>query len=44
MKVIAKEARENPEIVKSAPHRTVVRRLDEVLAVRKPILKYSDLE
>src|SRR5690554_3940838 len=44
MKVIAKEARENQEIVKSAPHRTVVRRLDEVLAVRKPILKYSDLE
>lgn len=44
MKVIAKEARENPEVIKEAPHSTVVRRLDEVLAVRKPTLKYKDIE
>jgi len=43
MKQIAKEARENPEIVKTAPHTTIVRRLDEVLAARQPRLKYRDL-
>jgi glycine dehydrogenase subunit 2 len=38
---IAKEARENPEYVKSAPHTTVVGRLDEALAARKPNLRYK---
>ena len=38
---IAKEAEENPEIVQEAPHTTVVKRLDEALAARKPVLKYS---
>jgi glycine dehydrogenase subunit 2 len=38
---IAKEAEENPEIVQEAPHTTVVKRLDEATAARKPILKYS---
>lgn len=38
---IAKEARENPEIVQEAPHTTVVGRLDETLAARKPVLKYQ---
>lgn len=38
---IAKEAEENPEIIKTAPHNTPVRRLDEVKAARTPILKYS---
>jgi glycine dehydrogenase subunit 2 len=33
------ETRTNPDIVKSAPHNTPVRRLDAVLAARKPILK-----
>lgn len=37
---IAKEAEENPEIVQEAPHTTVVGRLDETKAARKPILKY----
>ncbi|MED4228642.1 aminomethyl-transferring glycine dehydrogenase subunit GcvPB [Neobacillus cucumis] len=37
---IAKEAEENPEIVQEAPHTTVVGRLDETLAARKPVLKY----
>ncbi|MDE3839563.1 glycine dehydrogenase (aminomethyl-transferring) [Bacillus methanolicus] len=37
---IAKEAEENPEIVQEAPHTTVVGRLDEALAARKPILRY----
>ncbi len=43
MKTIAKEAIENPELLKTAPHNTVVRRLDEATAARKPILKYQDI-
>ena len=38
---IAKEAEENPEIVQTAPHTTVVKRMDETLAARKPVLKYE---
>ncbi|MFZ7945373.1 MULTISPECIES: aminomethyl-transferring glycine dehydrogenase subunit GcvPB [Bacillaceae] len=38
---IAKEAEENPEVVQEAPHTTVVGRLDETMAARKPILKYQ---
>jgi glycine dehydrogenase subunit 2 len=38
---IAKEAEESPEMVTSAPHTTVVKRLDEVTAARKPVLKYE---
>lgn len=41
---IAKEAEESPEFVRSAPHRTVVGRLDEVTAARTPILRYSFAE
>ncbi|MCQ6278076.1 aminomethyl-transferring glycine dehydrogenase subunit GcvPB [Bacillus sp. EB600] len=38
---IAKEAEENPEIVQEAPHTTVLGRLDETTAARKPILRYQ---
>lgn len=38
---IAKEAEENPEIVQTAPHTTIVKRLDETLAARKPVLVYE---
>jgi glycine dehydrogenase subunit 2 len=38
---IAKEAEENPEVVQEAPHTTVVGRLDETTAARKPILKFQ---
>ncbi|MGV3489253.1 MAG: aminomethyl-transferring glycine dehydrogenase subunit GcvPB [Tuberibacillus sp.] len=38
---IAKEAEENPEIVQEAPHSTVVKRLDETLAARQPVLRYQ---
>ncbi len=41
MKSIAKEAKENPEILKSAPLTTPVRRLDEVTAARFPILRWK---
>jgi glycine dehydrogenase subunit 2 len=43
MRMIAKEAIDNPEMVKTAPHVTPVRRLDEVTAARKPILTYRDV-
>ena len=41
MKAIADEAARQPEIVKTAPHTTRVRRLDEVGAARKPILRWK---
>jgi glycine dehydrogenase subunit 2 len=41
MKSIAQEAAVTPEIVKTAPHTTRVRRLDEVGAARKPILRWQ---
>ena len=41
MRRIAEEAENNPEIVKTAPYNTVVSRLDEALAARKPVLKWE---
>jgi glycine dehydrogenase subunit 2 len=38
---IAQEAEQSPEIVLNAPHTTVVTRLDEALAARKPVLNCS---
>jgi glycine dehydrogenase subunit 2 len=38
---IAREAETDPEVVRSAPHRTKVFRLDEVLANRKPKLRWK---
>ena len=38
---IAREVEENPEIVQEAPHTTVVGRMDETLAARKPVLRYQ---
>ena len=38
---IAGEAERSPELVRSAPHRTKVSRLDEVLANRKPKLRWK---
>ncbi|NLP51684.1 aminomethyl-transferring glycine dehydrogenase subunit GcvPB [Bacillus sp. RO1] len=38
---IAREAEENPEVVQEAPHTTVIKRLDETLAARKPVLRYK---
>ncbi len=42
MKTIAREARENPGILKSAPHVTYVRRLDEVAAAKNPVLRWEE--
>ena len=41
MRQIAREAEEDPELVRSAPHTRVVGRLDEVTAARKPVLRWS---
>lgn len=38
---IAEEAEKNPEIVKNAPHKTPVSRLDMVKAAREPVLKWK---
>ena len=38
---IAKESETDPEVVRSAPHRAKVSRLDEVLANRKPKLRWK---
>ncbi|MCR6110479.1 aminomethyl-transferring glycine dehydrogenase subunit GcvPB [Bacillus sp. A301a_S52] len=38
---IAKEVEDSPELVQEAPHHTVIDRLDETTAARKPVLKYS---
>lgn len=40
MRQIAEEARTEPEVVKTAPHTTVVGRLDQALAARKPNLRW----
>ena len=41
MRGIITETDENPEILKTAPHNTSVRRLDDVKAARQPILKWN---
>ena len=41
MRQIAREAETSPELLKGAPHDTIVKRLDEVKAVRKPVLRYA---
>ena len=43
MRHIAAEAISDPESLKTAPHTTPVRRLDETTAARQPILKYKDI-
>jgi glycine dehydrogenase subunit 2 len=40
LRQIAEEAKNDPELVKTAPHTTIVSRLDEATAARKPIVKY----
>lgn len=42
MKQVAKEAKEQPDFVKNAPHTTPISRVDEVYAAKKMILTYQD--
>jgi glycine dehydrogenase subunit 2 len=41
MRQIAQECDEKPEIILNAPHTTRVSRMDEVLAARKPVLRWK---
>jgi len=41
MLAIADEARDTPQCLHDAPHNTPVRRLDEVQAARRPVLRYE---
>ncbi len=41
MRSIAREAAEDPELLINAPHNTVIRRVDEVAAARKPVIKWE---
>ena len=43
MRHIAAEALSDPESLKTAPHTTPVRRLDETTAARQPVLRYKDM-
>ncbi|MFL6227498.1 MAG: aminomethyl-transferring glycine dehydrogenase subunit GcvPB [Pyrinomonadaceae bacterium] len=44
MRAIAREAEENPELVRTAPHTTRIGRLDEAAAARKPVLRWKPEE
>ena len=44
MRKIAEEARNNPDVVKSAPHNAPIGRVDDVLAAKHPVVKYKDIE
>lgn len=44
MHTVAREARENPDIVKDAPVTTIVRKLDETTAAKNPVLNYRALK
>ena len=41
MREIAREAKEEPETVKSAPHNAPIGRVDDVLAAKHPVLKFE---
>ena len=41
MREIAREAKDEPETVKSAPHDTPIGRVDDVLAAKHPVLKFQ---
>ena len=43
MRTIAKEAKEQPDMVKTAPHDTPIGRVDDVLAAKHPILTFQQL-
>ena len=43
MRTIAREAKEQPELVKAAPHTTPIGRVDDVLAAKQPVLTYTKM-
>ena len=43
MRKIAEEAKNEPELLKSAPHNTPIGRVDDVLAAKHPIVTYRQI-
>lgn len=43
LRTIAQEAKENPEVVKTAPHNTPTGRADDVAAAKQPVLTWKQL-
>jgi glycine dehydrogenase subunit 2 len=43
MRKIAEEAKNDPELVKTAPHNTPIGRVDDVLAAKHPITTYKQM-
>lgn len=41
---IAREAKDQPEVVKTAPHLAPLRRLDEATAARRPVLRWHGIQ
>jgi len=39
---ISQEAKDNPDLLKSAPHNTPISQTDDAMAVKRPILTYDD--
>ena len=44
MRKIAEEAKNDPDLVKSAPHNTPIGRVDDVLAAKHPVVTYRQLQ
>jgi glycine dehydrogenase subunit 2 len=44
MLAIAREARDDPDVLRTAPHHRPVQRLDEVRAAKQPLVKYAFAE
>jgi glycine dehydrogenase subunit 2 len=42
MKTVAQEAISDPELVKTAPHNTPIKRLDDTLAAKHPLMTYKE--
>jgi glycine dehydrogenase subunit 2 len=43
MRQIAEEAKNDPEVVKSAPHKTPIGRVDDVLAAKHPVVTFRQM-
>ena len=43
MRKIAEEAKNEPELLKSAPHNTPIGRVDDVLAAKHPVVTYKSM-
>lgn len=43
MRTIAQEAKERPEVVRTAPHSTPIGRVDDVQAAKQPVLTYQSI-